>query len=128
MSALVSAHIRPVQHSLHVYGTQGSLRLDIGARTCVPLLAQTLPSAVGRLWPAWSEARHYRRNAWSNVRRFGRHEFHFFQGMRVLLRGFYGAILEQNEEPISNQIVQRTADTIDVLVESIYRGPAEVRP
>jgi predicted dehydrogenase len=127
MSGLVSAHIRPVQHSLHVYGTQGSWRLDVASRTAVPLLAQTLPSAVGRLFPAWSEARHYRRNAWSNMRRFWRHEFHFFQGMRVLLRGFYGAILQQNEEPISNQVVQRTADTIDALVESINREPVEVR-
>jgi predicted dehydrogenase len=128
VSGLVSAHIRPVQHSLRVYGTQSSLCLDIGARTCVPILAQTLPGAVGRLLPAWSTARHYRRNAWSNIRRFWRHEFHYFQGMRVLLRGFYGAILQQNEDPISGIIIQRTAEAIDILVESLHGEHGEMRP
>jgi predicted dehydrogenase len=127
VSGLVSAHIRPVQHSLRVYGTKGSLALDIGARTCVPIVAQTLPSAVGRLFPAWTQARHYRRNAWANLRRFRRHEFHFFQGMRVLLSGFYGSILRQGPDPLSGTVIQRTADAIDALLTSIRGNTSETR-
>lgn len=125
VSGLVSAHIRPVQHSLRVYGTKGSLSLDIGARTCVPFIGQDLPSAVGRLFPAWTQARHYRRNGLANLRRFWRHEFHFFQGMRVLLRAFYGSINQQNEPPLPQQVILRTANAIDVLLATICTQSGE---
>jgi predicted dehydrogenase len=128
VSGVVSAHSRPVQHALTVYGTRGSLQLDIGARTCVAITAQTLPSSLGRLLPAWSMARHYRRNAWSNLRRFWRHEFHFFQGMRVLLRTFYGAILERNDDPIPAAVIQRTADAVDAVVEAMRHTSAQRTP
>jgi predicted dehydrogenase len=122
ISGMVSAHVRPVQHSLRVYGTKNSFALDIGARTFVPLAAQTLPSSAGRLFPAWRQAGHFRRNAWANARRFWRHEFHFFQGMRVLLTEFYGAIAEQAPEPLPPAIIQRTADVMDAVLESIGRA------
>jgi predicted dehydrogenase len=127
VSGLISAHIRPVQHALRVYGTKGSLVLDIGARTCVPVVAQTLPSAAGRLFPAWKQARHYRRNAWYNVRRFWRHEFHFFQGMRVLLRGFYGAVQGRDSEPLPAAFIQRTAVAIDTVLAAIPAGSPGAR-
>ena len=126
VSGLISAHVRPVQHSLRVYGTKGSLVLDIGARTAVPIVAQTLPSAAGRLLPAWILSRHYRRNARQNLRRFWRHEFHFFQGMRVLLGGFYAAIQGQGGEPLPASIIQRTATAIDTVVAGIHRTAAGV--
>ncbi|MDB6100260.1 MAG: oxidoreductase [Gammaproteobacteria bacterium] len=127
VGGLISAHIRPVQHSLRVYGTKGSLVLDIGARTCVPVVAQTFPSAAGRLLPAWMQSRHYRRNARQNLRHFWRHEFHFFQGMRVLLRGFYAAIQGQGDEPLPAPIIQRTAVAIDTVLAGIHTNAAEVR-
>ncbi|MDB6105570.1 MAG: oxidoreductase [Gammaproteobacteria bacterium] len=127
VSGLISAHIRPVQHSMRVYGTKGSLVLDIGARTCVPVVAQTFPSAAGRLLPAWIQSRYYRRNAWQNLRRFSRHEFHFFQGMRVLLRGFYAAIQGQGTEPLPAPIIQGTAVAIDTVLASIHTNAAGVR-
>ncbi len=119
VSGIISAHARPVQHSLRVLGTKGSLALDISARTCVPIVGQNLPSSLGRLVPAWSTAREYRRNAWANLRRFMRYEYHFFEGMRVLLRGFYGAILTNEADPIPPAMVQKTADAIDSVIASM---------
>jgi predicted dehydrogenase len=128
VSGLISAHGRPVQHSMTVYGTRATLALDIAARTCVPIAAQTLPTSFGRLLPAWSMARQYRRNGWSNLRRFWRNEFHFFEGMRVLLRAFYGSILQRNDDPISAEVIQRTADAIDAVVKSIHDAPGVGQP
>jgi predicted dehydrogenase len=128
VSGVVSAHSRPVQHTLTAYGTKSSLRLDIGARTCVPIIAQSLPSSLGRLLPAWTIARHYRRNGWSNLRRFWQHEFHFFEGMRVLLRAFYGSILQTDDDPIPALVVQRTADALDAVVESMRGVSGRPRP
>jgi predicted dehydrogenase len=127
ISGLISAHIRPVQHSVKVFGTMGSVVVDIGARTCVPVVAQTLPSAVGRLVPAWLQSRHYRRSAWANVRLFRRHEFHFFQGMRVLLGQFYGAIQGKNDDPLTHHAILRTAEGIDALLHDIRASGGEAQ-
>jgi predicted dehydrogenase len=119
VSGFISAHIRPVQHTLRVFGTKDSVALDIGARTYVHAATQTLPSAVGRLLPAWSQAREYRRNFTANLSRFWRHDFHFFQGMRVLLTDFYGAVQGQASNPMPPVLIQRTADAMDALLASI---------
>jgi hypothetical protein len=73
-------------------------------------------------------ARQYRRNGWSNLRRFWRYEFHFFEGMRVLLRAFYGSILQRNDDPISAEVIQRTANAIDAVVKSIDDAPGVGQP
>jgi len=116
VGGVVSAHIRPVCHLLRVFGARGSAELDMNARTFVQMETQTIPTALGRLLPAWRTARQYRRNAWRNVRRFGRYEFHFFQGMRVLLSEFYRAVSQGGSDPISKTTILRTAQTIDAII------------
>src|SRR5690606_27561225 len=85
VSGMVSAHARPVTHALKVFGTKDSVELDYATRTLVRSAQQTQPSAIGRLFPAWTQARRYAGNGWRNLGRFRRHEFHYFEGMRVLL-------------------------------------------
>jgi len=118
-SGIVSAHARPVAHSLKVYGTRDSVELDYAARTIVRSAQQKQPSAVGRLFPAWTQARQYRRNAWRNLGRFRRHEFHYFQGMRVLLTRFYDAIENGAPDPIPPDQILRVCRLIDRIVDAM---------
>ncbi len=92
VSANVSAHGRPVAHTLRVVGTRDTVELDYAARTFVYSARQTQPSAIGRLFPPWAQARQFASNGWRNLGQFRRHESHYFQGMRVLLNRFYDAI------------------------------------
>lgn len=116
-SGLVSAHARPVAQTLKVYGTRETVELDYTTRTLVPSARQTQPSALGRVFPAWTQARRYAGNGWRNLGRFRRHEFHYFQCMRVLLDRFYDAVEGFGPEPIPHDQILRVARLIDAIVE-----------
>lgn len=115
-SGVISAHARPVAHTLTVRGTKDSVTLDIGARSLVPVPRQDQPSAIGRLLPAFVQARCWRRNAWRNLGRFRRHEFHYFQGMRVLLGRWYDALEGRGPDPVPPAHILRVARLIDAIV------------
>jgi predicted dehydrogenase len=116
-SGIVSAHARPVAQTLKIYGTRDSVELDYGARTFVRAAQQTQPSALGRLFPSWVQGRRYRHNFWRNVSLFRRHQFHYFQCMRVLLGRFYDAIEFDKPDPIPHPQILRVCRLIDRIVE-----------
>jgi predicted dehydrogenase len=113
VSGLVSAHARPVAHTLKVVGTRDTVELDYAARTLVHSARQTVPSALGRLFPAWTQARQFAGNGWRNLGAFRRYEYHYFQCMRVLLNGFYDAIEGRGPDPIPLPQIQRVCRLID---------------
>lgn len=123
VSGLVSAHARPVGHSLSVLGSKDSVELDYAARTLVHHASQRQPSAAGRLFPAWVQARRLAGNGWRNLRRFHRHEFHYFQPMRVLLDRFHDAILDNAPDPIPHAHIIRTARLIDGIAAAMETRP-----
>lgn len=116
VSGLVSAHGRPVAHSLRVVGTRDTVELDYASRTLVRSARQTQPSAIGRLFPAWVQARQFARNGWRNLGEFRRHEFHYFQCMRVLLNRFYDCIESGAPDPVPHEHILRVCRVIDGLV------------
>jgi predicted dehydrogenase len=115
-SGLISAHVRPVMHTLKVFGTQDTVEVDYGSRTLVRSARQTQPSAIGRLFPPWVQARQYLGNGWRNVNQFRRSEFHFFQCMRVLLDRFYDVIEQGGPDPIPPEHILRVCHLIDQIV------------
>ncbi len=123
-SGTVSAHARPVAHALKVYGTRDTVELDYAARTLVRSARQTQPSAIGRLFPAWTQARRFAGNGWRNLGRFRRSEFHYFQPMRVLLTRFYDAIEGRGPDPIPEQQILRVC----ALIDGVVRGIREESP
>ncbi len=118
-TAVISGHARPVGHTMRVYGNNDTAVLDYVGRTLVPAPRQTQPGSIGRLGPAVAQARAYARSATANVRRFWRHEYHFFQGMRVLLDGFYRSIQEDTPLPLPYEEILWSVQTIDRIVAQI---------
>jgi predicted dehydrogenase len=118
-SGIISAHARPVAHSLRVVGTRDTVEVDYAARTLVFSARQAQPSALGRLFPPWVQARQFMRNGWRNLGQFRRHEFHYFQGMRVLLHGFYDAVQDNGPDPITREHILRVCTLIDDIVAAI---------
>lgn len=116
VSGLISAHGRPIAHTLRVVGTKDTVELDYTARTLVRAANWSQPSALGRLFPAFVRAKDFRRNGWRNLALFRRHEFHYFQCMRVLLGRFYDAVENNGPDPIPNDHILRVCRIIDLLV------------
>ena len=121
VSGLISAHGRPVAHTLRVVGTKDSVELDYANRTIMHSAQQTQPSAIGRLFPPWIQARRFASNGWRNLGQFRRHQFHYFQGMRVLLNRFYDAVEDCGPDPISHQDILKVCRVIDQIVVEIQR-------
>ncbi len=81
MYGTFSSHIKPTGHFTRVYGTKNTLHVDYVMRT-VTLDAQSkLPSAIGRLVPAFDQGLQYLREGGKNLARFARSDFHYFSGM-----------------------------------------------
>ena len=115
--ATFSSHVKPAAHFLRLYGTKNIAHADFVARTLVLEQEPSLPSALGRLLPAFGMARQYRREGWRNVRRFLRSDFHFFSGMNTLISRFYDSILDDAPLPIPYRDILR----IGWVMEEIFR-------
>jgi predicted dehydrogenase len=108
-----SAHARPVHHFLRVYGTRNTAHVDYNNRTCTLDVGNTLPSALGRLVPAFQSAAGYAREGVKNVSMFGKSKFHFFVGYGELFRRFYRSLQDGSPLPISHRDILRTSWMLD---------------
>ncbi|MFO0550476.1 MAG: Gfo/Idh/MocA family oxidoreductase [Polyangiaceae bacterium] len=116
-----SAHARPMGHFLRVYGTKGSAHLDFNHRTCTLEVAHTLPSALGRLVPAFQVASSYMREGARNMTAFAHSDFHYFAGLGRYLRRFYQAIADDQPEPIAPRDILRVAWLMDEIFAGVRR-------
>jgi predicted dehydrogenase len=108
-----SAHARPVHHFLRVYGTRNTAHVDYNNRTCTLDVTATLPSALGRLVPAFQSAMSYAREGAKNVSMFGNSKFHFFAGFGELIGRFYRSLQDGTPLPISHRDILRTSWMLD---------------
>ena len=119
--ATFSGHARPAAHFLRVYGTRRSLHADFVARTVVFDDGAKLPSALGRMLPAFSISRQYAREGWRNAVRFARSDYHFFAGLNRLLRLYYQSILDGSPPPITSRDMLR----VSAAMEEVFRQVAQ---
>ena len=124
--ATFSANAKPMGHFLRIYGTRNSMHVDFAARTVVLEPSQTIPSALGRLLPAFGQAVRYGCAAVRNTRRFLRADFHYFQGLRTLVGAFYDAILTGGEPPIPYRDILRVAAWMDEIFVQIASQEAHL--
>ncbi len=115
--ATFSSHIKPTAHFMRLYGTKNIAHADFVARTLTLEQEPTLPSALGRLLPAFNMGKQHRREGWRNVGRFIRSDFHFFAGMHNLISGFYDSILHDTPPPVPHRDILR----IGWMMDEIFR-------
>ena len=107
--ASFSAHVRPAAHFVRVYGDRCIMHVDYVGRTVTLEPGPTLPSAVGRLLPAFGQARQFLRQASRNTIAFGRGDFQFFSGLNRLIATFYDSIIANTAAPIASRDILRVA-------------------
>ncbi|WP_437279922.1 Gfo/Idh/MocA family oxidoreductase [Sorangium sp. So ce375] len=119
-----SSHARPPGHFLRVYGTKNTLHVDFTSRTVTLDASPKLPSAIGRVVPAFDQALSYLREGGKNVVRFARSDFHFFSGMNRLIGLFYDSITRGAELPISYRDMIRVAWMMDEIFRQVPQEKA----
>jgi predicted dehydrogenase len=111
-----SSHVRPPGHFVRVYGTRNTAHVDYTMRTVTLESSSTLPSAIGRLVPAFSQAAQFVRAGGKNVARFAKSDFHYFSGLNYLFQSYYRSILEDGPAPISHRDILR----VSAMLEEIF--------
>lgn len=123
-----SSHARPPAHLLRVFGTKNTLTVDFTMRTATLETQSTLPSAIGRLVPAFSHAMQYVRAGGANVGRFARADFHFFSGLNHLFRAYYRSILDGTPPPIAHRDILRVSAMLDEIFAQLDAQREELAP
>jgi predicted dehydrogenase len=119
-----SSHIKPTGHFVRLYGTENSIHVDYVTRTVVFDPSATLPSAIGRLLPAFGQAWQYLQEGGRNVLRFARSEYHFFSGLNHLISRYYDSILNGTPLPISHRDMLRVSAMMDEIFAQIRQARA----
>ena len=109
LALVSSAQVRPAPHFCRVYGTKNTITVDYLARTVLLEGTSHLPSAIGRLVPAFERAARFAGEGARNVARFARADFQFFAGLMHLIRAYYRCILDDGPPPIANRDMIRIA-------------------
>jgi predicted dehydrogenase len=108
-----SSHVKPITHVTRVYATKNTAFVNHAARTLTLESASRLPSAFGRLAPAFDQGAQLLREGGRNVARFARNDFHFFTAMNRLFAAFYDSIEEGGPPPIPYRHLVRIAAWMD---------------
>jgi predicted dehydrogenase len=102
-----SSHISPASEYCRIYGTKDSLDVDFVSRAVTFATRAKLPSAIGRLVPAFEQAYRFASEGGRNLVRFAKSDFHFFAGLQELFRLFYRSILDDSPPPIAYRDILR---------------------
>ena len=117
--ATFSSRIHPAAHFTRVYGTAGTLHVDYVGRTVVREREPALPSAFGRLLPAFQQAAGYLGEGAANVVRFARSDFHYFAGLQTQLDRFYVAIEHDGPPPYPYRDIVRVSELLDEIFSQV---------
>jgi predicted dehydrogenase len=117
-----SSHIKPTGHFARVYGTKNTLHVDYVMRTVTLDAMSKLPSAIGRLVPAFDQGLQYLREGGKNLSRFARSDFHYFSGMNRLFAMFYESITTGGPLPIPTRDILRIAAIMDEIWRQVPQG------
>lgn len=123
--ATFSSHVTPVANFLRVYGEKNIMHVDFVGRTVILEPGAGLPSAAGRLLPAFGQARQFLREGWRNSVAFARGDFQFFSGLNRLIAMFYDSIAAGGPPPISSRDILRISlwmDRIFAQTTAVERG------
>ena len=120
--ATFCSHARPAGHFVRVYGSRNTVHVDYNSRTAVLESDQTLPSAIGRLVPPFSQGWRHIRQGLRNAKMFARNEYHYFSGMNRLISLFYDSILNGAPVPIAYSEILRVSSLMDEIFAQVYPG------
>lgn len=115
MSAALTftSSVRPHARITRIYGTQGSIEVDLDAQTIRRYHLPRMPGAFAKLEIPFRQLSEAASNLWTNLRRFLRCEIHYFAGMRALFTEFHAAIRDGGSPPVPYREILRVTRLMD---------------
>ncbi len=122
-----SSQMRPSLHQFRVYGDKNGLVLDQDQETLIKLRGERYVSYVEKFVPPMSMAKQDVSNAFTNVGRFLKRDFHMKSGMKYLIESFYASIVQDLEVPIPYREIILTAHIMDRIFSQMRGRPELTR-
>jgi 2-alkyl-3-oxoalkanoate reductase len=119
---------KPHHHFLRLHGTRMMINVDFNTMTTTHYPVSSLPKAaqkatynLGGSWQLFS-------GTMANVWNFGRKKLRPYQGMEVLIHGFYRAIEGKGEIPVSRKEALAVIEVMDSIWPRLERGKFNFDP
>lgn len=124
-SLLFTSSTKPCHRLTRIYGTDGSLEVNLNSQLIRADKIDRYPGAFAKIEAPWRTVRESSANLAKNVRRFWKGELHYFEGMKQTFRKFYEAVLEGGESPISYDEMIRVTSVMDRIFAECRRNDDE---
>ncbi len=124
-SLLFTSSTKPCHRLTRIYGTDGSLEVDLNSQLIRAEKVGRYPGAFAKIEEPWRRVRESTSNLARNMRRFWKGELHYFEGMKRTFLKFYEAVRDGAECPISYDEMIRVTQIMDRIFDECRRGDAE---
>lgn len=104
---------RPVQRVARLYGTRGTLEVDLDGRTIRTFRELRMPGPFAKLEAPWRLLREGAAGIRNSTFNFLRGNIHYFAGMNRLFRLFYAAAIAGTTPPIVYSEIRRVTALMD---------------
>ena len=99
--ARISFNVKPIQHQITVYGTDGVLRIDPLTMFSSQRRSTALPKAAERLLNAYGESLQCASGVSANAWRFLRGKIRQYHGVQELIEAFYRSLQQELPAPVN---------------------------
>jgi predicted dehydrogenase len=125
-SLLFTSSTKPCHRLTRIYGTVGSLEVDLNSQLIRSDKDSRYPGAFAKIEEPWRRLRESTANLARNMHRFWKGELHYFDGMKQTFCKFYEAVRDESESPISYDEMIRVTGIMDRIFDECRRGDAEL--
>jgi len=114
-----SSQIRPALHHLRVYGSRNSIAIDDDHETVIQFPGVKYRSYLDQFLPPIGFSGQYLMNAFSNIGKFLKRDFHMDSGMKFLIESLYQSVLSHAPVPIPYREIILTSKIMDSIFQQL---------
>jgi predicted dehydrogenase len=114
-----STQMRPASRSFRVYGLKNGLTVDHDQQTLIKIKGSKYKSYLEKFIPQYDYAAQYAENSFLNMRKFLKRDFQMKEGMKFLIKSFYGSITDGTPLPIPYREIILTCRIMDSIFAQI---------
>lgn len=119
---MVSLSIQPFMKYVHLYGTGGTIRVNLTTNTLTIAKNRELPRALARGMLGIDEAAQLVKGTVSNAVKVARGRLRSYPGLGVLIDAFYRSIREDRPAPVDGEAGREVVRVLDQVWEQIAPG------
>jgi len=122
---MVSLSIQPFMKYVHLYGTEGTVRVNLSTNSLTLARNRDLPRALARGMLGVDEAAQLVKGTAANAYQVARGRLRPYPGMGVLISEFYRSIADGRPAPVDGEAGREVVRVLDTVWEQIGRtGPS----